>query len=284
VIGTENEQVTDLVTDVLEPQLIENITVAPSEKIKEQSLVEIETQAELTAKPEPVVLAKPKKVRIPSNKHRYFVGWAVTDNELSAENKLGLYSAVWITDFNQSLSLGYQYKIKNKYWFGLSGTYGLQNYRLVQNPIFTWDGITPNVLRVSANLDYEANARLAFGFDINYAEENFIISDSGVNIFLRKAALFGVSGRSSYRFYDSNNISSRLKVSVELPFVGGGDIEAKGLFGAIAGADMTFKRWMKSHEINLGVYVGLRSFENIENTQDETVAGFEIKFRNKRWP
>ncbi len=283
VIGVENEKVTDYVQEVLEPQ-IETSTAVTTEIMEEQTLVDVETKAEETAVAEPVVLPKKKVKKPPSEKHRYSFGWTVTDNELTANNNQGLYKAIWVTDFNHSFSFAYQYKIKPKWWLGASGAYSLHEYRLVDNVLFNWDNITPDLLKVSVNLDYELNSKLAFGFDVNYSEENFIASDGGLNIFLRKVGMIGISGRGTYRFYDSKNISSRLNAMLELPFVGSDEISPKGRFGVLAGADLSFKRLLKSQEINLGVYLGIRGFENDENSQDEAVAGFVIKFRNKRWP
>lgn len=287
VIGTESEKVTDYVNDVLEAKNDENVVVEKAvvpEILDAQTLADVEKKAEETSVAEPVVVKKEKIIKPPSEKHRYYLGWSLTDNELTADNKQGLYQAIWVTDFNQSLSFAYQYKIKPKWWLGLSGAYSLHEYRIVQNPLFTWDGITPDLLKVSMNLDYQFSEKWAFGADINYSEENFIVSDGGLNIFLRKAAMFGVSGRSTYRFYDSKNLSSRLSAQIELPLFGSDEINPKGRFGLMAGADLSLKQLFKNHELNLGVYLGLRGFENDENTQEETVAGFVIKFRNKRWP
>lgn len=287
VIGTENVQVTDYIADVLEPQIktaVSETKTAVSEVIEEDTLVKVEKKSEETAVAEPVAIAKEKIIKPPSENHRYYLGWTLTDNELTADNKQGLYQAIWVTDFNQSISFAYQYRIKPKWWLGLSGMYSLHEYRIVQNPLFTWDGITPDLLKVSMNLDYQYSEKWAFGADINYSEENFIVSDGGLNIFLRKAAMFGVSGRSTYRFYDSRNLSSRLSAQIELPLFGSDEINPKGRFGLLAGVDLSLKQLFKNHELNFGVYLGLRGFENDENTQEETVAGFVIKFRNKRWP
>ena len=284
VIDIESEKVTDYVAEVLEPKL--DTPAEPEVVVEEDVVVDAELEAEqeeLIATPPPVVeQPKPVKVRKPSDRHRYFVGWALTDNELVA-SRTG-FEAIWVTDFNQSISAGYQYRFADSYWLGVSGAYGLQNYRVENNPIFNWDGVTPNLIKFGANLDYQPKeSNWSFGLDINYSEENFVISEL-LDIRLQKAALFGLAARGLYKFYDTEKYSARFNGRLELPISGSDEIEPKGLPGFIIGSDLTFKKLMKHQEVNLGVFLGLRSFENIQNSQTESVVGFELKFRNKRWP
>lgn len=285
VIDIESEKVTDYVAEVLEPEL--DTPAEPEVVVEEDVVMDAELEAEqeeLIETPPPVVVEQPKpvKVRKPSDRHRYFVGWALTDNELVA-SRTG-FEAIWVTDFNQSISAGYQYRFGNSYWVGLSGAYGLQNYRVENNPIFNWDGVTPNLIKVGANLDYQPKgSKWGFGFDINYSEENFVISQL-LEIRLRNVGMFGVAARGLYKFYDTDKYSARINGRLELPISGSDDIEPTGLPGFIFGTDLTLKKLMKHQEVNLGVFLGLRNFENIQNSQTESVVGFEIKFRNKRWP
>ncbi len=286
IIEVENVKVDDYVTEVLEPQTVaqpEPVVLEPvvSEPIVEENEISTEPLVEPAIETPVEMPVKIKKIRKPSERHRYFLGWALTDNELVAE-RIG-FKAIWVTDFNQSVSLGYQYKLTKKLWLGGSGAYSLQNYRIENNPIFIWDGATPDLMKVSANLDYESANRWALGFDVNYGEESFVISQ-GLNIFLEKVAILGVSGRGLYKFYDSENYSSRLKGLIEYPFAGSSSIKPKGGLGLMLGADVTLKKLFKTHEVNLGVFYGIRNFENIQNDQTENLIGFEVKIRNKRWP
>jgi hypothetical protein len=283
VIDIESEKVTDYVAEVLEPKL--DVPAEPEVIVEEDVVVDAELEAEeedLIETPPAVEEPKPVKIRKPSDRHRYFVGWALTDNELVA-TRTG-FEAIWVTDFNQSISAGYQYRFGNSYWLGLSGAYGLQNYRVENNPIFNWDGVTPNLIKFGANLDYQPKeSNWAFGFDINYSEESFVISEL-LDIRLQKVGMLGVAARGLYKFYDTEKYSSRINGRLELPISGSDDIEPTGLPGFILGADVTLKKIMKYQEVNLGVFLGLRNFENIQNSQSESVVGFEVKFRNKRWP
>lgn len=316
VIKTESEKVDGYIAEVLEPEIVPPTPPLPPEPTVEESVVEhAEQQAEeedIVAIPEDVVTKDsldqevtedndfenedfgdeeetteivetkaPKEPRVPSDRHRYYVGWALTDNELVADRPG--FKAIWVTDFNHDISLAYQYKVSKKYWLGASGVYRFQDYRMVNNPIFTWDEVTPNLMKLAVNLDYEPEKNWTLGFDVNYSEENFVLSQ-GLDVYLQKAGVFGISGRGLYRFYDTSSMSSRVKATVELPLFSSDSIEPKGRYGLLIGADLSFKKLFKSHEVNVGGFFGIRSFENIQYSQTETLAGFEIKIRNKRWP
>jgi hypothetical protein len=283
-IGTKSEIINspnaeeNIIEPSTQPKFIPKKASLTKEALKSEPNKDKKTKKTETKKNK---VRKARKKRVSLNRHRYYAGWDLTDNELVA-SRTG-FTAIWVTDFNQSFSVGYQYKISKKYWLGGSGNYSLQNYRLENNPIFNWDGITPNLMKLSLNLDYQRNTKWNFGFDINYSEENFVISN-GLNIALNKVGMYGISGRGNYKFYDSKRFSSRLNLKLEYPITGSDPIEPKGGLGFILGSDVTVKNIFKKYEVNLGVFYGIRNFENIQNKQVENLVGFDIKIRNKLWP
>lgn len=213
-------------------------------------------------------------------KGRYYLTWAITDNELVAERSG--FQAHWITDFNQTIAAGYQYKMSKSYWLGASGSYRIQNFRSVDSQIYTWDDVTPNLLRAAVNLDYEPSSLWTFGFDLNYSEESFVLTQ-GLDVSLRKVGLIGSNFRTSYKFYESGSYRSRVKFILDQPFSGSDAIDPKGRLGYMMGADFVFKNFMKNYELNLGAIYGVRNFENIQNTQSENFFNLEFTIRNKKW-
>lgn len=224
-------------------------------------------------------LSEEKWQRFKDNQ-RYYFGWALTDNELVATRPS--FKAIWVTDYNQTLDFGYQRRIKSNYWLGLLGAYHMQDYKLEKNPIYNWDGVTPNLLHLAVALDRKSYSRLGFGLDLIYSEQSFVISN-GFDISLNKVAMYGARFRGMYKFYDSENYSSRLNLALEYPLVSSDELDPSGGPNFIIGADFSFQNWFKNHEVNVGLFYGLRTFENIQNDQTEDFIGLEIKFRNDRW-
>ncbi len=288
VIKVENDLVVEYVKDVLNSDLekVAPLPIIENPKIIENSAI-IEEDLRLQNGNEPVV-SEPKKDKTPKvkkesifkDKQRYYFGYEISDNQLDA-NSSG-FRAIWITDFNHALNLGYQFNFTRKLWIGFEASYKFRNYRLDDNLIYNWDGSSPNLISFALISDYTLNEKLNLGFDIKYIEENFVIYN-GLDIDLIKASLMNLALRLDYKILNTKKYTSRLKLRLENPILGFGELDPSGSLNYYGGVDLSFNKLHKKYELNLGLIYGIRNLENVQNEQTENYLGFEIKVRNKKW-
>lgn len=275
LIKVESESVDAYVEEVLEPKLPPAVEV--EEPVVEDVVAEDEEPLDMVEAP---VEPKPKVKKEPRNS-RYYLGLGVTDNRLTATRNN--FEAIWVTDFNSSVSAGYQIEVAKNYWLGVSAVYYLQDYKTTDNPLYSWDEVSPNLFKLGLNFDYEPGHRWTFGLELNYFEETFVTTN-GLTVTLEKADFVGLTGRSSFKIYEGRSHRTRLNAEVGYPAqTFATEIDPKGSANFKLGADVSFKNLMPEHEVNIGIYYGVRSFSNFQNDQTENAAGIEFKFRNKKW-
>ncbi len=229
---------------------------------------------------------KLKEAHSSKSKNRYLIGLGININTLDAKDDLGSGISTegeWVSKSNYLVQGAYQYNIAKSMWLGLRAEYHIQDYESLDSTIFTWDEEVPNLLRGALIFDYEISNKIGLGFDLDYNQESFIFETIN-QVSLLDDSLFGASLRGLYKFYDSKSYSSRAKLKVSYPFSGADDlIEAKGRVGVRLAVDVSFKSLLKSHELNLEFYYGLRNFENSQNEQKEEIAGLNLSLRNLKW-
>ncbi len=287
VIKTESEKVEDFVDQLSAPKITEAIQGPTAEEIEAEKkrLRDLEEQARLAKiqKEEADRLKaelRAERWKAFKEKQRYSLGYEISDNQLKAVSTG--FEAIWVTDFNHALSFAYQYKFTSKFWFGFNTSYKLREFRVDNNLIYNWDGNSPDLLNFSLISDYVLSEKINLGLDVKYFEDNFVIYD-GLTIDLEKASLISLGLRADYKFLNTNSYSSRLKILIENPILGFGDLDPTGSLSYYGGLDFSLHKVLKNYDLNLGLVYGIRNFENIQNKQTENYLGFEIKIRNKKW-
>ncbi len=281
VIKIENEMVENYVTDVLVPQ-IETPVVVEEPPVDREKELALQRQKELDLQNQKLEDDRLKALRRQKLKEsqRYYVGYEISDNQLNAKSTG--FEATWVTDFNQALNFAYQYKFWPKLWVGVEAGYKLRKFRIDDNQIYNWDGDSPNLLNFALRTDYTLNEKLNLGVDVKYFEDNFVIYN-GLDIDLEKASLLSLGLRAEYKLKTTKLYDLRLKLMIENPVLGFGDLDPSGSLSYYGGADVSLISIHKNYDLNFSLIYGLRNFENIQNEQSENYLGFEIKLRNKNW-
>ena len=212
--------------------------------------------------------------------HRHFFGLGVYNNILLSTDRGSSAEAEWISNQNFYLEAQYQFKYKSL-WLGLNGSYHKQDYEVELNPIFTWDEETPDLLQVSLVSDYEYK-KWGFGLDLDYNQASFIYEDN-FNIELRDIFILGISLRAKYKWYETKKWSSRLGLSLELPFLGSDEINPKGEPGLLAYVDLKRYRLFKGYALDARLYYGFKNYTNDQNDQEEETLGLLFSLKSQNW-
>lgn len=206
-------------------------------------------------------------------KHRHMIGAGLYYNTLLSQDKESLQEAEWISNENFNAEAQFQIKVQ-KLWLGLKAAYHVQDYRAPESTVFTWSGEDPNLASFSLVSDYELS-RWGFGLDLDYREVPFVFESSS-QIDLRKVFMFGVSLRGQYKIFQTSAWSSRLGFKLEYPISGSDDIEPKGDLGYIGFIDIRNEDFFLKYGLNAKIFYGIKNYSNIQNEQEERVAGLML--------
>ncbi len=210
----------------------------------------------------------------------YLIGYSLMDKELVAERPG--FKATWVTDQNMNIFLGYRYKLNKKYILGAKINYNLQEFKGEENTLFDWNNTTPNLIKLSASLDYTIDKQWNLGFDLNYFEESFVVT-RGLDISLEKAGLLGFSGRGERIILDNESIKTVTNLTVDFAVGGGSSVGFNTGYSATWSADLNFKRMLENYDLAIGAFLGVRRFSTVQNIQSETIAGIQLQFKDKSW-
>ena len=211
---------------------------------------------------------------------RYYLGLGIYNNILLARDRGTGDEAEWVSGENYNLEAQYQFKYKN-FWFGVNGSYHVQDYEVELNPIFAWDEETPNLLRLSLVSDYELN-RFGVGFDLDYHQTSFVY-EQNFDLELRDVFILGVALRAKYKWFSTQKWSSRLGLKLDLPLSGSDEINPKGELGYIGFIDLQKDRFFRGYGLNVRLYYGLRNYTNNQNDQEEEAAGVLFSLTSFNW-
>lgn len=211
---------------------------------------------------------------------RYYVGFGVYNNILLSTDRGTGAEAEWVSGANYNIEAQYQFKYK-KLWLGLNGSYHIQNYEVELNPIFTWDEVTPNLLKFSLVTDYEL-ARWGFGLNVDYHKTSFIFENNS-NVELIDVFMLGATLKAQYKWLVLNDWSSRVGATLDYPITGSNDIEPRGGLGYMGFIDLKRDKLLYGHGLNVKLYYGLKNYSNNQNEQTEEAAGILFSISSPHW-